>query len=84
MQVLCQTTGALAQHLVRRAKAGAASDQRVIHQTRQRVVEGAKVPSDEKVLSLVEPHTRAIPRHTGPARRVRAAGYPQRAWRAGS
>ena len=40
---------------------------RVITQTRTRVLEGKKVPSKEKVLSLFEPHTRAIPRHKGGA-----------------
>jgi IS5 family transposase len=30
----------------------------VIAQTRRRVLEGKKVPSDQKVLSLFEPHTR--------------------------
>jgi IS5 family transposase len=39
----------------------------VIRQTRSRVLEGKKVPSGEKVLSLFEPHTRAIPRHKGGA-----------------
>jgi IS5 family transposase len=38
---------------------------RVIAQTRSRVLEGKKGPSDQKVLSLFEPHTRAIPRHKG-------------------
>jgi transposase, IS5 family len=38
---------------------------RVIAQTRSRVLEGKKVASTEKVLSLFEPHTRAIPRHKG-------------------
>ena len=32
-----------------------------------RVLENTKVPSNEKVLSLFEPHTRAIPRHKGGA-----------------
>src|SRR5712692_1187671 len=41
--------------------------ERVIKQTRTRVLEGKKVPSGEKVLSLFEPHTRAIPRHKGGA-----------------
>jgi IS5 family transposase len=41
--------------------------QRVIAQTRSRVLEGKKVPSENKVLSLFEPHTRAIPRHKGGA-----------------
>jgi IS5 family transposase len=40
---------------------------RVIVQTRSRVLEGKKVPSEQKVLSLFEPHTRAIPRHKGGA-----------------
>src|SRR5216683_761291 len=40
---------------------------RVIAQTRRRVLEGKKVPSEQKVLSLFEPHTRAIPRHKGGA-----------------
>jgi transposase, IS5 family len=41
--------------------------ERVITQTRMRVLEGKKVTSDQKVLSLFEPHTRAIPRHKGGA-----------------
>jgi len=41
--------------------------ERVIVQTRTRVLEGKKVASDQKVLSLFEPHTRAIPRHKGGA-----------------
>jgi hypothetical protein len=40
---------------------------RVIAQTRTRVLEGQKVASEEKVLSLFEPHTRGIPRHKGGA-----------------
>lgn len=40
---------------------------RVITQARSRVLEGKKVPSSEQVLSLFEPHTRAIPRHKGGA-----------------
>jgi transposase, IS5 family len=39
----------------------------VIAQTRSRVLEGKKVPAEQKVLSLFEPHTRAIPRHKGGA-----------------
>ncbi len=39
----------------------------VIAQTRRRVLEGKKVPAEQKVLSLFEPHTRAIPRHKGGA-----------------
>jgi IS5 family transposase len=41
--------------------------EQVIKQTRTRVLEGKKVPSGEKVLSLFEPHMRAIPRHKGGA-----------------
>jgi IS5 family transposase len=41
--------------------------ERVITQTRLRVLEGKKVASGDKVLSLFEPHTRAIPRHKGDA-----------------
>ena len=41
--------------------------ERVIAQTRTRVLEGKKVVSDQKVLSLFEPHTRTIPRHKGGA-----------------
>jgi IS5 family transposase len=41
--------------------------ERVITQTRCRVLEGKKVASEQKVLSLFEPHTRAIPRHKGGA-----------------
>jgi IS5 family transposase len=39
--------------------------ERVVAQARSRVLEGKKVASDQKVLSLFEPHTRAIPRHKG-------------------
>jgi IS5 family transposase len=42
--------------------------ERVIAQTRRRVLEGKPMASGEKVLSLFEPHTRAIPRHKGGAR----------------
>ena len=41
--------------------------ERVIRQTRLRVLEDKKVVSGEKVLSLFESHTRAIPRPTGGA-----------------
>jgi transposase, IS5 family len=41
--------------------------ERVIGQARSRVLEGKKVSSTQKVLSLYEPHTRAIPRHKGGA-----------------
>ncbi len=39
----------------------------VIGQARRRVLEGAQVPSAEKVVSLFEPHTRILPRHKGGA-----------------
>jgi transposase, IS5 family len=41
--------------------------QRVIQQTRSRVLEGRQVSAREKVLSLFEPQTRIIPRHKGGA-----------------
>ena len=41
--------------------------ERVIALTRTRVLEGKKVASEQKVLSLFEPHIRAIPRHKGGA-----------------
>jgi transposase, IS5 family len=41
--------------------------ERVITQTRTRVLEEKKMASGQKVLSLFEPHTRAIPRHKGGA-----------------
>jgi transposase, IS5 family len=41
--------------------------QRVMKQTRSRVLEGRQVPAREKVLSLFEPQTRVIARHKGGA-----------------
>jgi transposase, IS5 family len=41
--------------------------QRVMNQTRSRVLEGRQVSAREKVLSLFEPQTRIIPRHKGGA-----------------
>jgi hypothetical protein len=41
--------------------------QRVIAQTRMHVLEGQKVASEEKVLSLFEPHMLVIPCHKGGA-----------------
>jgi transposase, IS5 family len=41
--------------------------QRVMEQTRSRVLEGRQVPAREKVLSLFEPQTRVIARHKGGA-----------------
>ncbi len=39
----------------------------VVHQARRRVLEGGKVPAEQKVVSLFEPHSRIIPRHKGGA-----------------
>lgn len=41
--------------------------ERVIDQAERRVLAGEKVPAQEKLVSLVEPHTRIIPRHKGGA-----------------
>src|SRR5262245_29903442 len=40
---------------------------RVIAQVRTRVLEGGKVAAADQVVSLFEPHSRVIPRHTGGA-----------------
>jgi transposase, IS5 family len=64
---LGQQTERQAKHLHSEAEAMLPLVKRVITQTRSRVLEGQKVPSDQKVLSLFEPHTRAIPRHKGGA-----------------
>ncbi|HEY1348280.1 MAG TPA: transposase [Ktedonobacteraceae bacterium] len=63
VQHLCQRSEALATRLVARAQGLLPLVEQVISQTRRRVFQGEKVPSDEKVLSLVEPHTRAVLRH---------------------
>src|SRR6266702_1085271 len=64
---LTQQTQQQAQHLLDQVKPLLPLVERVISQTRSRVLEGKKVASDQKVLSLFEPHTRAIPRHKGGA-----------------
>ncbi len=64
---LAQQTGQVAQRLLRQAQEVLPLVEGVIAQTRRRVLEGEKVASGEKVLSLFEPHTRAIPRHKGGA-----------------
>jgi transposase, IS5 family len=56
-----------AQRLLKEAEAVLPLVGQVIAQTRCRVLEGKKVPSEQKVLSLFEPHTRAIPRQKGGA-----------------
>jgi transposase, IS5 family len=64
---LGEQTGQQARRLVTQAHHVLPLVERVITQTRTRVLEGKKVPSDQKVLSLFEPYTRAIPRHKGGA-----------------
>ncbi len=59
--------GAQAQRLRTKAEQVLPLVKGVIAQTRSRVLEGKKVTSADKVLSLFEPHTRAIPRHKGGA-----------------
>jgi transposase, IS5 family len=65
--ILGQQTEQQAQRLLKQAKPLLPLVERVIAQTRSRVLEGKKVASADKVLSLFEPHTRAIPRHKGGA-----------------
>ena len=67
MTALAEQTGQQAQRLLRQATEVLPLVERVIAQTRSRVLEGKKMASDQKVLSLFEPHTRAIPRHKGGA-----------------
>jgi IS5 family transposase len=67
VQALCQPTAAEAQGLLSEAEQALPLVTQVIEQTRSRVLEGKKVASEQKVLSLFEPHTRAIPRHKGGA-----------------
>src|SRR5205807_8716872 len=64
---LTQQTGQVAQRLLSQATKVLPLVEGVIAQTRRRVLEGKKMASDQKVLSLFEPHTRAIPRHQGGA-----------------
>jgi IS5 family transposase len=64
---LTQQTGQVAQRLLRQATKVLPLVEGVIAQTRRRVLEGKKMASGQKVLSLFEPHTRAIPRHKGGA-----------------
>jgi transposase, IS5 family len=67
VRALSGHTEAHAQQLVAQASQVLPLIERVIAQTRSRVLEGKKVASEQKVLSLFEPHTRAIPRHKGGA-----------------
>jgi len=64
---LTHQTGQVAQRLLSQATKVLPLVEGVIAQTRRRVLEGKKMASDQKVLSLFEPHTRAIPRHKGGA-----------------
>src|SRR5712692_3794506 len=64
---LTQQTGQVAQRLLSQATKVLPLVEGVIAQTRRRVLEGKKRASEQKVLSLFEPHTRAIPRHKGGA-----------------
>src|SRR6266571_4366263 len=67
MAALQEQTDQQARRLLTQAQRVLPLVKRVIAQTRTRVLEGKKVASEEKVLSLFEPHTRAIPRHKGGA-----------------
>jgi transposase, IS5 family len=67
LAILGQQTESEAQRLREHVKPLLPLVERVIAQTRSRVLEGKKVASGDKVLSLFEPHTRAIPRHKGGA-----------------
>src|SRR6266487_3227294 len=67
MAALAEQTGQQARRLLSQATEVLPLVKRVIAQTRSRVLEGKKVSSDQKVLRLFEPHTRAIPRHKGGA-----------------
>lgn len=65
MQALEQQSESAAKRLREQAEQVVPLVKRVIAQTRSRVLEGKKVASADKVLSLFEPHTRAIPRNIG-------------------
>jgi IS5 family transposase len=67
MAALAGQSGQQAKRLLNKAQQVLPLVQRVIAQTRTRVLSGKKMASDQKVLSLFEPHTRAIPRHKGGA-----------------
>jgi IS5 family transposase len=67
LEALGQQTASEATRLFTEAQALLPLVKQVIVQARSRVLEGKKVPSEQKVLSLFEPHTRAIPRHKGGA-----------------
>lgn len=64
---LLQQVEKSAQQLVEQVEPLLPLIERVIVQTRTRVLEGKQVAASDKVLSLFEPHTRIIPRHKGGA-----------------
>jgi IS5 family transposase len=64
---LGEQTEAQAQRLRSKAEQVLPLIKGVMAQTRSRVLEGKQVASADQVLSLFEPHTRAIPRHKGGA-----------------
>ena len=61
LAALGERTEQQAKQLVREVQQVLPLIERVITQTRTRVLEGKKMAAGEKVLSLFEPHTRAIP-----------------------
>jgi transposase, IS5 family len=63
VKALNEQTESQAKRLLTQAQDVLPLVERVIAQTRSRVLEGKKVASEKKVLSLFEPHTRAIPRN---------------------
>lgn len=67
VKALHQQTERQAQRLLKEAEAVLPLVKQVIAQTRSRVLEEKKVASENKVLSLFEAQTRAIPRHKGGA-----------------
>jgi IS5 family transposase len=67
VQVLHQQTQSVAKRRCEQVEQVVPLVKRVMAQTRSRVLEGKKVASADKVLSLFESHTRAIPRHKGGA-----------------
>jgi transposase, IS5 family len=67
VSALSSETQKPARRLVEQAEQVLPLVERIITQTRRRVLEGKKMAAGEKVLSLFEPHTRAIPRHKGGA-----------------
>jgi IS5 family transposase len=67
VSVLSKQSQQQAKSLLEKAQQVLPLVERVITQTRTRVLEKKKMAAGEKVLSLFEPHTRAIPRHKGGA-----------------